>query len=419
MQKHLLYYDWHLDIRAGGPPGYLANLRFGLDRIANPENFEIELWAIKKQYENKKKSVWNDLINNNKFLKYLKANYFSKSEKSWYKQYYRFLLDIDNQFIQEDVIQKIKNENIKMIHCNYVIDAIKVLNTLKKENIGNIKVLLTSHMPESPSNENYNLILEMGYSKKKADKFRKLWKHVEKRAFSESDILIFPSKESMEPYFETIPEFGEWIKNKDIRFFQTGAKALETSKTKEELRKQFNVPNDKKVVVYIGRHNEVKGYDILVEAGKNVLSKRNDTIFLIGGKTNNLIPPPKNKNWRELGWVNPAELLKIADVFILPNKRTYFDLILLEVMSMGTPVIATNTGGNKSVQEVCKSLIMYDTTATDLENKLNEFLNKSQEEKEEISNKMLEVYKNNYTPEHFAQRYVDLINEIYRDYGVI
>ena len=25
MLKHLLYYDWHLDIRAGGPPGYLAN----------------------------------------------------------------------------------------------------------------------------------------------------------------------------------------------------------------------------------------------------------------------------------------------------------------------------------------------------------------------------------------------------------
>lgn len=31
MLKHLVYYDWHLDIRAGGPPGYLANLRYGLD----------------------------------------------------------------------------------------------------------------------------------------------------------------------------------------------------------------------------------------------------------------------------------------------------------------------------------------------------------------------------------------------------
>ena len=58
MLKHLLYYDWHLDIRAGGPPGYLANLRYGLDRIPNPNNFEIELWAIKKQSENNKKTKW-------------------------------------------------------------------------------------------------------------------------------------------------------------------------------------------------------------------------------------------------------------------------------------------------------------------------------------------------------------------------
>lgn len=419
MLKHLLYYDWHLDIRAGGPPGYLANLRYGLDRIDNPEKFEIELWAIKKQSENNNSSKWANLVNNNRILKYLSANYFSKAKKSWFKSYVWFLENIDNQFIQDEVIKKIKSENIKMVHCNYVIDALKVINTLKREGIKDVKVLLTSHMPEAPSSENYSLILEMGYSKKKATKFRKLWEHIEKRAFCESDILIFPSKEAMEPYFETLANFGEWTKNKDIRFFQTGAKALETNKTKEELKKQFRVPEDKKVVVYIGRHNEVKGYDVLTAAGKNILSERKDVLFLIGGKQNCAIQPPKNKNWRELGWINPAELLKIADVFILPNKRTYFDLILLEVMSTGTPVIATNTGGNKSVQEVINSLILYDGTSKDLENKLNKFLNKPKEEKLEISNKMLEAYKNNYTPEHFAQRYIDLVEEIYKDYEVL
>ena len=419
MLKHLLYYDWHLDIRAGGPPGYLANLRYGLDRIPNPNNFEIELWAIKKQSENNKKSKWKEFVNNHRLLKYLSVNYFSKSKKRWFKDYVCFLRNIDNQYIQDEVIKKIKTEDIKMVHCNYVIDAIKVINTLKRENMQNIKVLLTSHMPEAPSIENYNLILEMGYSKEKALKFQKLWQYVEKKAFSESDILIFPSKEAMEPYYNTLPEFKELIKDKDIRFFQTGAKALETTKTKEELKKQFNIPTDKKIIVYIGRHNEVKGYDVLVKAGKNVLSKRNDILFLIGGKANNLIKPPKNKNWRELGWINPAELLKIADVFILPNKRTYFDLILLEVMSTATPVITTNTGGNKSVQEVCNSLIMYDTTSEDLENKLNEFLDKPKEEKSNISEKIFNSYKNNYTPEHFAQRYINLIEKIYEDYGVI
>ena len=222
----------------------------------------------------------------------------------------------------------------------------------------------------------------------------------------------------MEPYFDTIPEFKDWIKNKDVRFFQTGAKALETAKTKDVLKKQFNVPIDKNIIVYIGRHNEVKGYDVLVNAGKNILQNRKDSIFLIGGKTNNVIPYPNDKNWRELGWINPAELLKIADVFILPNKRTYFDLILLEVMSTGTPVIASNTGGNKSVQEVTNALIMYDGTSKDLEDKLTDFLNKTKNEKNMLSNKVLDAYKNNYTPELFAQRYINLIEKIYQDYKI-
>lgn len=34
-------------------------------------------------------------------------------------------------------------------------------------------------------------------------------------------------------------------------------------------------------------------------------------------------------------------------MFILPNRETFFDLILLEVMSMGIPVLLSNTGGNK------------------------------------------------------------------------
>lgn len=411
--KNLIYYDWHLDIRAGGPPGYLANLRYGLDRINNPEKFDLELWSQKKVTQINNLSIWEKFANQNKLFQHLYVNYLSKGKKKYYKNYIKFLNDIDNIYIQDEVLEKIKNENIKTIHCHFVVDALKVINTLKKENIKDTKVILTSHMPEAPALENYNLLKEMGYSEDKAQKFKQAWEYIQKRAFCESDILIFPSKEAMEPYYDTIPEFKDWIKNKDVRFFQTGAKQLETTKTKEELKKEYNIPNDKKVVVYIGRHIEVKGYDVLVDAGKKLLSKRQDVIFMIGGKQNVLINPPQDTNWKELGWVNPAELLKVADVFVLPNKRTYFDLILLEVMSTGTPVIASETGGNKSVQNLTKSLILYNATSDGLVNKLDAFLNLSKEETNELSKNILDAYYKYYTPEHFAQRYLDLIQEIY------
>lgn len=418
--KHLIYYDWSLDIRAGGPPGYLANLRYGLDRINNPTKYDFELWCLKKPSNPpvKKQTLLERINAKNAFWKYIDANFFSKSKRKFFKNYLDFLGNIDNVYIQDEVVNKIKTENIKMVHCHFVIDALKVINTLKRDNIKDVKVLLTSHMPEAPSLENYSLIKDDGYSEEKAQKFKKAWEYIEKRAFTEADILIFPSKEAMDPYYDTLPQFGDWTKDKDIRFYQTGAKQLENSLDKQSLKEKYNIENEF-VVVYMGRHIEVKGYDILTQAGSEILTQREDVKFLIGGRENLHIQPPKNENWVELGWVNPAELLAIADVFVLPNKRTYFDLILLEVMSMGVPIIATNTGGNKSVQKICDSLIMYDATKEDLIAKLNQFIDLDAETKQSIKTKTLQAYSDNYTPEKFAQRYLDLIEVIYNDYGLL
>ena len=415
---NLTYLDLKADIRSGGPSGYIANLQVGLNNI-NPSNLiENYILTPSESWHEPEKNWLQKLIYKYPVTKYLYVNYFSKERRKMYKYFCKKIEALDYDILPDDVIQKIKDKNIKTIHCHRLEDFYRIRNTFKQLN-RDVKFILTSHCPESISYEIYDIFKDFGYSEKKLIYLKNLWQKVEEKAFKKADILIFPSKEAMDPYYETIPEFYEWTKDKDIRFFQTGAKALETSKTKEELKKQFGVPEDKNIVVYIGRHNEVKGYDVLVEAGKKILKDRDDTLFLIGGKTNSLIEPPKNKNWRELGWVNPAELLKIADVFVLPNKRTYFDLILLEVMSTGTPVIASNTGGNKSVQQVTQSLIMFDGSVDDLDKKLSEFLNKSETEKRELSDKLLKAYENNYTPEKFAQRYVDLIEKIYKDYGEI
>ncbi|MDR1168450.1 MAG: glycosyltransferase family 4 protein [Heliobacteriaceae bacterium] len=415
-EKFLIYYDWHLDIRAGGPPGYLANLRYGLDRADNPKDFELELWTAKKQSKNtKKESFYAKIAQNNSWFRYLRANYFSKSAKKYYKEYLHHVENVDNIFIQNEVLKKIKNENIKFIHTHYVIDALKVINTLKKERLDDVKVLLTSHMPEAPHLENYNLMAEAGYSAKKCRRFEKAWEHIEKRAFNESDILIFPSREAMEPYFDTLPEFKQWITNKDIRFVPTGAKQLETELTKEQAREKFGV-KEKFVISYLGRHIKVKGYDVLKEAGLEILKQRGDAVFLIGGHESSEVKAPAHSRWKESGWVNPAEVLKASDVFILPNKRTYFDLILLEVLSTGTPVIASNTGGNKSVREQTGVLSLYDTTKEDLVQKINEFLDLPQAEKGVLERKSLKAYEEFYNPQAFAKNYLSLAGQIIKDY---
>ena len=173
------------------------------------------------------------------------------------------------------------------------------------------------------------------------------------------------------------------------------------------------------VVGYVGRHNEIKGYDILQNAAKKVMLQNDNISFLIGGKQGNVFTPLNDKRWIEAGWVNPADLFQAIDVFVLPNRMTYFDLVLLEVMSMGVPVIASATGGNKSVQEQTKSLFLYDNTVDSLAETILMLSKESLSTMRNYSNLIKREYENNYTPSLFAERYLSLINQIYEDYQLL
>ena len=412
MTKHLIYFDGLLDIHAGGPSGYLANLKEGFDNIATSYKENIYWYTGER-----KDLIHNDTVahmpkNKHFILKIKKYILDYVSKYKYFKNFMELHKNYKNLCVKDEVYDYLVEKEISTIHCNYILDLIKIKNILNKKNNKNIKLYLTTHCPESHAIEFGNLFKEMGYCKYVVKKVRTLWSEIEKYGYNCADGFIYPSEEALEPYFQTISNFKELIKNKDIKYFQTGVKALISNKSKQELREFYNIPDDKAIIVYIGRHNEVKGYDVLTRAAKKILGKRKDVVFLIGGKQSKNIHPPKNKNWKELGWVNSADLMRVADLFVLPNKRTFFDLILLEAMSMGTPVIASSTGGNKTVSKTTNSLILFDSSQKDLIKKINEFLELDKENKEMISNNILEAYSKNYTPEHFAMIYIDLINDI-------
>jgi glycosyltransferase involved in cell wall biosynthesis len=110
--------------------------------------------------------------------------------------------------------------------------------------------------------------------------------------------------------------------------------------------KQFDIASSALKICYIGRHNEIKGYDFLQKAALKLWNRGVNAYFIIGGKEGPYMGLKDNR-WIELGWVKTAYLLNEVDVFILPNQQTYFDLILLETLRQGTPIILSRTGGNK------------------------------------------------------------------------
>ena len=422
--NHIIYYEWFLDIRGGGPTGYLANLLDGLNRVSNNENplilfdNDVKVPAQINAPISRIHALAHRLFFHNERTKKFYINYISKYQRNTHNAYVEFLKEYNNMYCRQDLFDKINIDSTKTIHVHNVGDAVKVKNSLRRLHRNDIKLILTCHTPEAPSNEYYKGYLEQGYNQTRASEIKKGWEMVEKKAFEYSDILVFPSKEAMEPLQQTMENFTKIIQGKDIRFIATGAKRLQSLLTRKEAKEKYGVA-DKFVVGYVGRHNEVKGYDILKEAASLIIEKRNNIFFLVGGEQGKTFSPLSHEQWIEAGWVNPADLFKAIDVFVLPNRMTYYDLVLLEVMSMGVPVIASSTGGNKSVQNLTNVLTLYNNSAEDLANKIVEFSDLSNDEKHKISINTKMAYEDNFTPIMFAERYKNLINQIYSDYHYI
>lgn len=223
----------------------------------------------------------------------------------------------------------------------------------------------------------------------------------------------------MEPYFATIPEFQVWARNKDIRYVASGAAMPVVEITKEEAKSKFGL-SGKKVISFMGRHNHVKGYDIFCDALLDIMKERDDIAVLVAGSEEMEIPLPKCANWLELGWFDrPGEVLKAADVFVLPNRLTYYDIVLLQAMSLKTSIIASATGGNVSVYELTGGAIsLFDGTADGLKENLRRSF---RDEPEFIAAKikLSSAYEEHFTPAKFAARYADQIHNIWQDYGLM
>ena len=164
------------------------------------------------------------------------------------------------------------------------------------------------------------------------------------------------------------------------------------------------------MISFVGRHNEVKGYDLLIE----LYTKIDDAYFVCCGKKGR-IKCPEDKRWIEIGWTeDPYSYVNASDLFILPNRETYFDLSLLQTISIGKTALISNTGGNKYFKgREDAGIFVFDNIEDAC--KIIKYL-KSRETIEEESKHMKELYSNYFTNEMFYQKYIKTMMDIYEDH---
>lgn len=392
----ILVWDFGIDLKnAGGPGGYMFNIHEELkEHPCTNIIFLSDLLPLQsKTGNNNEKTLKSKLkacITNSKFYQLL--NWFRSSNNSQ-------LSNIDfNQF--------------DIIHFHFTISFLLYSNLLSNFKG---KTVLTSHSPQPLCHEIIEDLYQNNFLKKV---LKQILEPQELSAWKNVDYLMFPVEEAIEVYFDSKKLKDYYIKNQK-KFIFCASSIQERSQTsiKVNVRSKLNIDEKSFIVCYLGRHNDIKGYDKLKEIGTEVISQSKDVFFLIGGKEGPLYGL-KNKQWIELGWINYGrQLINESDLFILPNKATYFDLVSLEVLREGTPILMSRAGGNKFFQKFSESrrkgILFYEyNNITEAAKKIIEFKEQPLSVKNEARLANKELFRTEFTTSVFITRYLKLMSSI-------
>ncbi|MEL6979758.1 MAG: glycosyltransferase family 4 protein [Pseudomonadota bacterium] len=111
------------------------------------------------------------------------------------------------------------------------------------------------------------------------------------------------------------------------------------------------------VIGALGSLSYRKGQDVLIEALAALRAAGVDAVVRLGGGGD---PAPLCAKARALGvadhvvflgWVDAVSFLSEIDVFCLPSRAEPFGIVLIEAMSQGAPVVASDVDGPADILE--------------------------------------------------------------------
>ena len=342
----VLIWDKDIPLRnTGGPSGYLYNIH---NYLTSHPNKEIDFYSDLK--DDKRENNVSKEFGKKSFTEYLLSQRFLKFVYYLYATYYK-----KTEIEREDV------ELLDKYDYVHVHTFTQYMMLFSNNSNLRCKVILTTHCPE-PCFDEICGNFQYGCFFKLLPMLRNFFIRKECLEIKKADFVLLPVKEATDAYTSASKYYLELFNeiHKKLIFVPTAIYPSEKVLTKEDPTNVVSIDDDTLRICFIGRHNKIKGYDQLKIIAKEVESRGINAHFFVGGKESPL-KGLKSSCWTELGWVNTMEVLNNVDVFILPNKQTYFDLILVEVLRQGNVCIISRTGGNKWFEQFDNTgIFLYD-----------------------------------------------------------
>ena len=178
--------------------------------------------------------------------------------------------------------------------------------------------------------------------------------------------------------------------------------------------------NEKKVILFVGRLEEVKGLTYLIEAMKDI----NDAVLYIVGKGSleNELKEQANEMSDKIVFVGGKthkELPQVyasADVFVAPSVtasdggKEGFGLVVIEAMASGIPVVASKSGGIKEiVKDEENGLLCEEKDVLGLSKAINRVINDNNLREKIVSNGLVTAHS--YSYDSIGEKYERIIEQ--------
>jgi glycosyltransferase involved in cell wall biosynthesis len=251
----------------------------------------------------------------------------------------------------------------------------------------NQKIIFQPHSPELFSNE-------VKYFSNNEEHVNFV-KKIESILFKQVEIYVFPNIGATEIYQNVLGT------NKKLYYLNSACRKCSNPEYKKVNEEKINL-------IFIGRRNEVKGFDIVINAFQQARKNRDDIELYLLGPREEII---EMEGIHDIGFSNEAmSWIYSCDYVVNMNRQSYFDLIVMETLSIGTPLIINTSGGHVIFKEIKSKGIIPLSNLTELEYILcSKILRKKNNQQVEEN---INLYQQNFSIDKYRQNLDLLCKEI-------
>lgn len=164
-----------------------------------------------------------------------------------------------------------------------------------------------------------------------------LMQEKECESYEKSCGIITPSENALNAYFSDNTQLANRFQKIKKHCIFSG---LEVAYAEDKIGGDFS---SRPSIAFIGRYHADKGFDIFLDAAK----QSDDSVvwFCAGSGELETLMHDKVMN---IGWQKDIfKIMRSATVLVVPNRVALFDLVILEALALGKPLVLTHVGGSK------------------------------------------------------------------------